>query len=223
MNYNFSLFPDTFTGWIYFLATLIVVAFVIFIRRRVKRGRKGQSKSSSNSKSAPASMPTSIPRSKKGEKKMQEELKKHMTPKNMMWMFGTMIYLTCIVLMFFAPTIAESAVISFALWLPILLTIVVFIYAPNDKLKTSLYSFAVIEAVVIVLAATGYGRSIINIFVRLAGIVQCLSGIVFVGAPIYGLFLFAKRKGWTQQAEVAADSTMKNFFDQFKTRDSPPE
>lgn len=222
MNYDFRLFPHTFEGWVYFLLALIIVALIIFIGRHVKRSQKVQPvKSSSNFKSK-REVPASIPRVKVQEKKkMQAQIKSHMTPENTMKAIVVAIYIVCIVLMVFAPVIAQMSVIFFGLVFPLLIAIVVFIYAPSEKLKTSLYAFAICEAVVLALVVTGYGEKIVAGFVSLAGIIQCVASLFVVGLPLYGLYNFAKRKGWTKQAEEAADSTVKSFFEQFK--EQPPE
>lgn len=147
---------------------------------------------------------------------MNETIKKHMTPERWLWLIGTFIYLVCFVLMIYAPMIAETATISLSLGLPALGAVVTFIYAPSDKLKAALIAFVVTGTVILALAVTGYGGIIVELFVRLASIIQLLACLVFVGTPLTFAYMHARKKGWTTQAEKAVDSSVTKFFDQFK-------
>lgn len=145
---------------------------------------------------------------------VKEVIKKHMTPQIVIYIIGTAVYIACFVLMVYAPLIFETAAVSLGLGLPTLFAVITFIYAPSDRLKAALVAFVVTGIVILALVVTGYGGIIVELFVRLASIVQFLSCLVFVGVPLAFVYMYARKKGWLKQAEDTADKVVTDFFNQ---------
>ncbi|MEK7168948.1 MAG: hypothetical protein AAB778_02945 [Patescibacteria group bacterium] len=185
------MFPDTFIGWIYFFAALIIVAFVIFIGRRVKRSRK-QSKLSSNFKSTRRAS-ASVTSSNEGKEVMAENTQSvsKPIPSAFIWVtvcamsFGLIFWAS--VLMKFMTAAAMIALASAVLYFAVK-------FSNQSKYKTA----AIVLLIEIVVGFAGYFTGTFDfIFATTSDWSLKLKIISVFTFVISAGVLYANWQGWT--------------------------
>lgn len=206
MDYNFNLFPGNFVGWVYFLAALILVALVVFIGRRVRRGRKSSRQT-----------PDPVALDKEGEEGMPETNTQSAAGKPLPPMF--IWFAVCAMsfgLIFWASVVMKfvTAVAMIALAGAVLYFAVKF--SNQGKYKTA----AIVLLIEVVLGFAGYFTGTLDFIFATTNDwslnLRIVSVFIFV---ISAGVLYANWQGWTTKRVVKTIKKTAASLNEKKTRD----
>lgn len=190
-----------FREWtILIIATILFfIALILYIRARIRRPNK---------RSAPKSS-RSFKSSEKGKKNMSQQTlaeKKPMSLKAILWTVGVTFWLWTIVMMLGAPVLLKMAFLTFGIIMPLIAGIAAMVFAPSEKLIAGAIAAGLVAVLFIAIAFSGA----MKIMAEYAGLIQCISGLLFAVMPFVAAYFWARTRGYTQGLEKAIDAKVRS-------------